>query len=72
MPVTLELARQRVLRARQIVEDQRARIARLKRDSGRAKMSNALLQSFEDTLRIFEADLERLERQASPHPAAGS
>ena len=65
MPViALDLARRHVRRARQMVDDQRRRIAWLKRVGDKSTISENLLVSFEETLAIFEGDLARLERQS--------
>lgn len=58
----LDIARRHVVRGREIVAKQRALIASI-RDRGRDSASaEDLLQSFERTLGIFEADLAALER----------
>ena len=64
MPSERELARAHVLRAREIISQQRARIADLRRDSEHRALSESILKSFEETLTIFEADLARLEQEA--------
>ena len=57
----LDIARRHVVRGREIVSKQRALIASI-RDRGRDSASaEDLLQSFERTLGIFEADLAALE-----------
>ncbi|MGN6570782.1 MAG: hypothetical protein ACTHLO_05145 [Pseudolabrys sp.] len=54
-------ARAHVIRCRQLVRDQRERTDRLNNAGKHEDISHDLLKTFEETLRLLEADLARIE-----------
>jgi len=60
------IARAYVEKGRQIIEQQRRRVARLRSHSELAQVSHELLTTFEETQWLLEAHLARLEREIRP------
>lgn len=64
MSAELEIVRAHVLRGRRLVREQRERIALLETKGKSTALSRDVLKNFEEALRIFEADLDYMEREA--------
>ena len=63
MSAELEIVRAHVLRGRRLVREQRERIALLETKGKSTALSRDVLKNFEEALRIFEADLDYMERE---------